>query len=240
MPIVHPPRTGQLRERGRDVRGGALGHRQVQILRRAPRARVVQSGGVSCGADAVLGSSLALRVGSAAGTHCPFSGRRRRPLRWSRAPGAWTVTSPWAGFLEIAHPSRGGAAKPRGSRSQPGCRKEFPAMFWDGERWIPEGRAAEPLRSRPTQPRRVRDWLSTGVMLLVFGRCSRPVRRRPSPPGRWPVPSSTRGRRPRRSTSTRRATRKISLRRRLVQPPITPTISAARHARPTPPAPGRA
>ena len=41
-------------------------------------------------------------------------------------------------------------------------------MFWDGERWLSEDvppRTPQP----PHQPRRVRDWLSTGVMLLVFG-----------------------------------------------------------------------
>ena len=41
-------------------------------------------------------------------------------------------------------------------------------MFWDGERWLSEdvpSRTPQP----PRQPRRVRDWISTGVMLLVFG-----------------------------------------------------------------------
>ncbi len=43
-----------------------------------------------------------------------------------------------SGTHEIAHPSRGGAAKPRGSRSQPGCRMEFESMVWDGTRWVSE------------------------------------------------------------------------------------------------------
>ena len=47
-------------------------------------------------------------------------------------------------------------------------------MFWDGERWLSEdvpSRTPQP----PHQPRRVRDWLSTGVMLLVFGALLLPV-----------------------------------------------------------------
>ena len=43
-------------------------------------------------------------------------------------------------------------------------------MFWDGERWLSED--LPPRRPQPPhQPRRVRDWLSTGVMLFVFGDC---------------------------------------------------------------------
>ena len=41
-------------------------------------------------------------------------------------------------------------------------------MFWDGERWLSED-VPSGTPQPPHQPRRVRDWLSTGVMLLVFG-----------------------------------------------------------------------
>jgi hypothetical protein len=56
------------------------------------------------------------------GLGCGPVSRTFREHRRGRAPDA----IPASGLLEIAHPSRGGAAKPRGSRSQPGCRKECP------------------------------------------------------------------------------------------------------------------
>ena len=40
---------------------------------------------------------------------------------------------------KTANPARAGDAKPRGPRGQPGCRMRSLDMFWDGERWVPEG-----------------------------------------------------------------------------------------------------
>ena len=68
-----------------------------------------------------------------------------------------------AGLHEIAHPSRGGAAKPRDSPSQPGRRMEPPHMsFWDGTRWVPE---VAPVQSPKRTP--WRDWAATLSILLV-------------------------------------------------------------------------
>ncbi len=47
------------------------------------------------------------------------------------------------GLLELAHPSRGGAAKPRGSRSQPGYRKGRPIHVLE---WLELDRRACPRR----------------------------------------------------------------------------------------------
>ena len=37
-------------------------------------------------------------------------------------------------------------------------------MFWDGDRWVPEQQP--PLADDRNTPRRLRDWLATGVMIV--------------------------------------------------------------------------
>ncbi len=71
---------------------------------------------------------------------------------------------------DTAHPSRGGAAKPRDSMSQPGCRMECLSMsFWDGSKWVddespPKAPARIATRRRP----RFTDMIATGVMSLAL------------------------------------------------------------------------
>ena len=88
---------------------------------------------------------------------------------------------------ELAHPSRGGAAKPRGSSRSAGLPNGATSMFWDGSRWVDEAPAA--VTTNPTPPRRQAsqpDWLATGIMALavvalvvpMFGASARRCRRR--------------------------------------------------------------
>ena len=74
---------------------------------------------------------------------------------------------------EIAHPSRGGAAKPRDSprrvsRVTEGVRI---GCFWNGTSWIDESAEAKkppPQPSKSAGRRRFRDWAATGVMGLAL------------------------------------------------------------------------
>src|SRR4051812_11529040 len=61
----------------------------------------------------------------------------------------------------MAHPPRDGAAKPRASLSQPGCRMERASMFGDGSQW-----AREPPPPQQTHRRRT-NWLATGAMAVA-------------------------------------------------------------------------
>ena len=63
----------------------------------------------------------------------------------------------------MAHPSRGGVAKPRDSQSQPGCRRSR-SMLWNGRRWIDERAPELPPRPR----RRAREWAATGITIVVI------------------------------------------------------------------------
>ena len=75
---------------------------------------------------------------------------------------------------EKAHPSRGGAAKPRDSlRVSRVAEWWWYCMFWDGERWLPE-RPPAVSAARPQPRRRHRDWLATGVMMLALDRAHGP------------------------------------------------------------------
>src|SRR4051794_15275924 len=70
-------------------------------------------------------------------------------------------------FHETAHPSRGGAAKPRDSLSQPGCRTEPRSMFWDGTRWADERPAPPTPALRPRRRRSPGAGVLVGLLLFA-------------------------------------------------------------------------
>ncbi len=100
----------------------------------------------------------------------PTHGRDHRPI--GPAPGLSDTAMQWPRSVdrrthEMAHPSRGGAAKPRDSPSQPGCRMK---VYDNVLGWRALGpRRRSPVRASAAAPRTgLRDKLSTAVMILVL------------------------------------------------------------------------
>ena len=109
------------------------------------------------------------------------------PVRRSGCPGYLGGQVPQqlrAGRRSLDRPPRTGTPVARRGRKATGLPESaglpnegVRAMFWDGERWLPDdGRPQPQPRTQPS--RRVRDWLATGVMVLVLVGLMVPVCRR--------------------------------------------------------------